>query len=173
MVAYRDPASEFNDALGEVLALVEAGRVEEALAALDALAPSDRHRAAVLSLRCEILLSLRQWAPAARIAEALAKAEPRQPAHWVHWAYAARRYASLADAEKILREASALHPGSAVIAFNLACYCAQSQRLEEALAFLRRAVELDEAYALAAKSDPDLAPLRTSLPPGHWLAAEE
>lgn len=168
MVAYRDPASEFNDAFREVGALLAAGQAENALAALDQLPQVDQNRVTVLTVRCEILLLLEQWAPASEIAAMLAKAEPREPAHWVHWAYATRRHVSLAAADRILREARELHPTSAVIAFNLACYCAQTKSLAEALELLRRAVALDERYAQAACTDPDLEPLRQSLSPDQW-----
>lgn len=169
MVAYRDPASEFNDAFAEAAALFVGGKTDEALAALNALPASEQTRVGVLALRCEILMSQGHWAPAATISEALAKADPRNPGHWVHWAYASRRHDSLAAAEKILREAIELHPAIAVIPFNLACYCAQSERFDESLIFLRRAIKLDEAFARLAQTDADLAPLRARLPADHWL----
>ena len=169
MVAYPDPASAFNDALSEVIHLMETRQLATALERLDGLPSVEQSRLEVLILRCEIFLGLEDWHRASILGEALAKVDPRNPAHWVHWAYATRRDTSLAEAERILREAYELHPTNATIAFNLACYCAQSQRLEESLAWLRRAVEQEARYAVAARNDPDLAPLREWLPPGHAI----
>ena len=167
MVAYPDPMNAFDDALAEAIRLTEARQLDAALARLDALPAAEQGRLELLALRCEIFLLQGDWRRASRIGAALAKADPRNPAHWVHWAYATRRDQSLVLAEKILEEAHALHPTNPTIAFNLACYCAQSQRLDDALAWLRRAVALEARFATVARSDPDLAPLRAWLSPGH------
>ncbi|MDB6126453.1 MAG: hypothetical protein JWM35_349 [Verrucomicrobia bacterium] len=169
MVAYPDPASAFNDALTDAIRLMEQRQMEDALERLDGLSPVEQGRIEVLVVRCEIFLAQENWPRAALFGAVLAKVDPRNPAHWVHWAYATRRDVSLAEAERILREAHGLHPTNATIAFNLACYCAQSQRLEESLAWLRRAIAQEPRYAAAARNDPDLAPLRTSLPSGHAI----
>jgi tetratricopeptide (TPR) repeat protein len=63
-------------------------------------------------------------------------------------------------ADDILKEAAEKFPDCATIQFNLACYAAQLGRRDEALIRLQRAIDLDNAYAALAKTDPDLEPLR-------------
>ena len=73
-----------------------------------------------------------------------------------------RRSVSLAAAKEILMRGVALHPREAIFHFNLACYEAQLGRLDDARVLLDTACALEETYVELAKTDADLAPLRTS-----------
>jgi hypothetical protein len=59
------------------------------------------------------------------------------------------------------------------IPYNLACYCAQTGRLEECKTWLKMAMNIDEkTVRRAAVDDPDLKPLWDSLG-GTWWKREE
>ena len=62
-------------------------------------------------------------------------------------------------AEGILLKARELHPESALIAFNLACYASVTGRMEDAKERLRNAIELDKDVRKLALDDEDLRPL--------------
>jgi tetratricopeptide (TPR) repeat protein len=71
--------------------------------------------------------------------------------------YEAERYA---DATAVLREGLAANPDSAPLHYNLACFAALAGETDDALAHLRRAVELRPQFRDAARDDEDLAPVR-------------
>jgi uncharacterized Ntn-hydrolase superfamily protein len=67
--------------------------------------------------------------------------------------------AAAADA---LREA-AVAKDEPMLLYNLACYESLAGRAEDAVAHLRRAVELDGSYRALAADDPDFEPVRAAL----------
>jgi Flp pilus assembly protein TadD len=135
------------------------GKPEEAARALDELPHDFQLAPEVLSLRTEIALAGGQWESAAGLARQLTQIEPRQAAHWVHWAFATRRQIDLAAARRILEDALQLFPEDALVHFNLACYAAQQGRFTDAAQLLGRAIALQPAMKEIATADPDLAPL--------------
>lgn len=136
------------------------GMVAEAAAELDRIDESDAQNLDVISLRLAVLHEQKNWPAVRDLAARLARRTPAEAAVWVTWAYATRRAESLAAAEKILREAEALHPQDATIQFNLGCYACQRGDLAAARSRVDRAIALDEKFAGLAAIDPDLAPLR-------------
>ncbi|MGH8092264.1 MAG: TPR end-of-group domain-containing protein [Chthoniobacterales bacterium] len=88
---------------------------------------------------------------------------PRDPGHFVHFAYATRRAKSIQAAHAILKRAEGLHPNDPTIQFNLACYEAQLGNLDEAKVNLERATRIDPKCRLLALADTDLEPLWDSL----------
>jgi tetratricopeptide (TPR) repeat protein len=81
---------------------------------------------------------------------------------WELWAplapaYGAGRYAEVADA---LREAVEAHPEYGMLFYNLACCESLTGKPTEAVAHLRRAIELGEEFRNDARSDADLDPIR-------------
>ena len=63
-------------------------------------------------------------------------------------------------AEAPARDPLADHPEAARLHYNLACYAALADRVDEAIEHLRRAVDLDPAAAAWARDDADLAGIR-------------
>ena len=51
----------------------------------------------------------------------------------------------------------------AMTLYNLGCVDSLAGRLDEALAHVRRAIELEPSYREHARSDPDLASIRAAL----------
>ena len=84
-----------------------------------------------------------------------------EPSAW-EWAFRASPLirSDPQRAAEILAEGLALHPGAAGLHYNLACLHAVQGRREEAIAALRRAVELKAEAAEWARADDDLAALR-------------
>jgi Flp pilus assembly protein TadD len=66
-----------------------------------------------------------------------------------------------AEAQEKLRPAAEKFPDNWLVQYNMACYACQLGEIEEARAFLARAIELGDAakVKLMALDDPDLLPL--------------
>lgn len=86
---------------------------------------------------------------------------------WTNWdlmrranvLYERHDYGAAADAMR-----DALERGEEpMVLYNLACYESLAGRGEDALAHLRRAVELDESYRTLAGEDPDFDPVRAEI----------
>jgi len=84
-----------------------------------------------------------------------------EPSAW-EWAFraAALIHSDPQRAAEVLAEGLALHPLAPGLHYNLACLHAVAGRREDALACLRRAIELGAEAAEWARSDQDLASLR-------------
>lgn len=143
---------------------LELGMVEEAAAELERIPASAAEDYDVRVLRALVLQEKKNWSKLEPIAASLARERPEEAGWWIMWAYAVRRAKSLADAEKILKEAEANHPKEATIQFNLGCYACQRGDLFKARAYVDCAIALDEHFREAAATDPDLAPLRDQAP---------
>jgi len=141
---------------------LELGMVEEAAAELDAVPELSASEFDVRVLRALVLQEQKQWVRLAPVAAGLVREKPDNAGWWIMWAYATRRSASLAAAEKILLDAEANHSKEATIQFNLGCYACQRGDLATARTRVDRAIALDEHFRDAAATDSDLAPLRES-----------
>ena len=133
---------------------------DEAVRALEEIDPEDRARTEVLAARVDCYMAAKKWRMAMEVAGHLIEVEPVNAAWWINLAYAARRADSLEKAEALLLQARKLHPNSAIITFNLACYACVSGRLEEAKVHLERAIGLDSRMRELALQDEDLQALR-------------
>ena len=136
---------------------------QEAVEELEELPESSKELAPVLIVWLEVYQHWQKWSEAESIATRLLEMEPDEPGWLVALAYATRRSRGLAFAYEILLPAGEKFPNCGTIQFNLACYCAQLGQLDEARKRLRRAIQLDKAFAAMAKSDPDLEALREEM----------
>ncbi len=139
---------------------LELGMLAEAAAELARIPAPERDAADAVAVRMALLHEQADWAELSRLAGEFTRREPGESAAWVTWAYATRRAVSLAAAEQILLTAETHHPAEATIQFNLGCYACQRGDLPAARERVARAIRLDEKFAAAAQTDPDLAPLR-------------
>jgi tetratricopeptide (TPR) repeat protein len=88
--------------------------------------------------------------------------EAFRPLGW-EWSSDAFPYFESGEPEKayeLLAEANEQHPDSPTVLYNLACAEALLGKKEEAVAHLRRAVELYEGYAEYARNDSDFDSIR-------------
>ncbi len=83
----------------------------------------------------------------------------------LRWDYLKRAYGSrnagrVEEGAAILAQGLERYPGDATILYDLACYESLAGRLDEALAHVRTALELDESLRPLAEGDSDLDALR-------------
>ena len=145
------------------LGWLELGNPAEALAELDRIDPEVQSEPAARAARLECLMVAKQWDAADPIGEALCAECPGEVHFWLHFAYTARRRTggSLEEAYEILAPMRAVFPDEWLIAYNLACYLCQMNRLDEAEELLAEARMMSgEKVEQLAADDEDLAPLR-------------
>lgn len=141
------------------------GMLAEAAAELERIPAPDRDKVEVLNLRLMVLQAQENWPELARISAMVVTRAPENAGAWITWAYATRRAASLAAAEKILLEAEIRHPQEPTIQFNLGCYACLQGRMLAASRRVKQAIAIDPQFKQAAASDPDLIALRDYVPP--------
>lgn len=150
-------------ALTAALGWIELGNAREALAELDGVSPENQNHPGVLDVRWVALAELKHWDEALAVGRKLVDVSPGNVSGWLHRAYALRRVkgGGLPQAWEALLPAAEKFPRQLLVAFNLACYACQMQRLDEARQWLRRAVEIgDEKQVMTmALADSDLEPL--------------
>ena len=136
---------------------------QEAVEELEELPEPFREQPPVLTVWLEVYQLWEKWAEAEFVAARLFEMQPEQPDWAVALAYATRRNRGLTIANDILEQAVDRFPDCGTIQYNLACYAAQLGRADEALARLRRAIDLDKDFESLAKTDPDLEPIRSMI----------
>jgi hypothetical protein len=143
---------------------LELGNATEAGEELARVSSPHLNHPDVLEVRWEVCAAGRSWDAAADVAEQLVAVAPDRVSGWVHRAFAIRRMrqGGLPLAWAALRPAWERFPNVPVIPYNLACYAAQSGRLDEAWDWLGRAVTAAgdvQCVKAQALRDPDLEPL--------------
>lgn len=146
--------------------LSELGLYQEAVDELESLPVEIKETTVVLASWLELYQHWHKWAEALSVAQRLTELEPDEPNWAIALAYATRRTCGLGLAREVLQSAVEKFEHCAAIHFNLACYAAQVGELDEAKVRLTRAIELDREFASLAKTDPDLAPIRSDDRPG-------
>jgi len=142
---------------------LELGNAREAEAELARIPPGLRLHPDVLQVRWHIHARARDWERCVQIANASVQLDRSRPESWIHRSFALHELKRTQEAFDQLQPAANRFPAVWTVPYNLACYCAQLGRLEDARAWLRKAMALDAATVRrAAAEDPDLAPLRTS-----------
>jgi hypothetical protein len=92
------------------------------------------------------------------VAEVLCRLLPHTPFGWIHLAYALHELRRTREAYNVLIPIVDRFPEEYVIRYNLACYSCQMDCLEEARAWLNKAVGIIGAPTIKemASKDPDL-----------------
>jgi predicted Zn-dependent protease len=143
---------------------LELGNPAEARAELAGLAPGHQAHPQVLELRWFIACEEKDWETGLEIARQTLRQSPDQVFGYVHQAYSLRRIqgGGLKAAYDALRPAADRFPQEEIVPYNLACYCAQMGKLDEAWAWLQRALRAAKDPAIVVQrtfQDDDLAPL--------------
>lgn len=141
--------------------LSELGLYQEAVEELESLPIEIRETTVVLASWLELYQHWHKWAEALAVAQRLTELEPDESNWVIALAYAMRRARGLTLARQVLQNAVEKFANCAAIHFNLACYASQLGELEEARTRLTQAIELDREFATLAKTEPDLAPIRS------------
>lgn len=115
----------------------------------------------VLVTRCEIYAKAKNWDAVTIIADTLVKMMPEESSGWIQRSFAMHEFKRTQEAFDLLLPVADKFPKVPFIPYNLACYCAQLGRLEDARKWLMRSYETGGANAikLMALDDPDLEPL--------------
>jgi tetratricopeptide (TPR) repeat protein len=136
---------------------------QEAVQELEELPESSRELPTVLMVWLEVYQHWQKWSEAESVAARLLEMEPEEPSWSIALAYATRRSRGLVFANELLQRAGVKFPNCGTIQFNLACYAAQLGQLDDARQRLDRAIQLDQGFAVMAKTDPDLAAIRNEI----------
>jgi tetratricopeptide (TPR) repeat protein len=149
--------------LSAAIGWMELGDAVEAEAELDRITAAQQTHPDVLEVRWIVLAQNRRWDAALETSRALLQRAPQRCTGWLHQAYSLRRAVKngLQQAWKALLPAYEKFPREPTIPYNLSCYACQLDQLEEARAWLRRALKLGgkEKVKQMALDDPDLEPL--------------
>jgi len=142
----------------------ELGSPREAISEIREMSLVGREKAEVLEVLWQLHAELQEWPESLIAAERLVEVAPDRSFGWVHRAYSLRRSpgGGLTAAWHALRPAADQFPEEQIIPYNLACYAAQMNRLDEAWSWLQRAMETAKeirAVKLMALADEDLKPL--------------
>jgi len=145
--------------LEAALGYLHLGMPQDAHEELEAIPPERKAEPIVLRARAYIYHQTGDWEALRDVSALLVSILPGDSQHWIWLGYAARRCDSINEAERILLDAVAHHPGDATLHFNLACYAAQTERVPLARQRLAEAIRLDPTITKLAVDDPDLHPL--------------
>jgi tetratricopeptide (TPR) repeat protein len=128
---------------------------------LENITPQLRAHPDVLKVRFNIYLMGKHFELATAAADGLVKMLPEDSEGWIHRSYALHEMGRTAEAQEKLRPAAEKFPDNWLVQYNMACYACQLGEIEEARAFLARAIEWGDAdkVKLMALDDSDLAPL--------------
>jgi hypothetical protein len=143
---------------------MELGNHVEAGEEIARLAPEVMEHPDVLDVRWSVCATGQSWEAALAVAETLVRVAPERSSGWIQRAYALRRvrHGGLQLAWAALRPAHEKFPREELIPYNLACYAAQSGRLEAAWDWLTKAVAVSGDVKMIkerALRDGDLQPL--------------
>jgi tetratricopeptide (TPR) repeat protein len=141
------------------------GNTAEAQQELEKLSPETGTHPEVLRVRYHLYEKNRRWEQASEIAQLLCEALPESPFGWIHLAYALHELRRTREAYNVLIPVVDRFPEEYVMRYNLGCYSCQMGNLEEARAWLKKAVSLAGAETIKqmAITDPDLEKLRGEL----------
>jgi|SRR5579859_5469019 len=141
------------------------GNLVEAEQELQKLSPARGTHPDVLRVKHHLHQQSKQWEAAAETARLLCQIVPESPFGWIHFAYALHELKRTREAYEVLLPVVDRFGEEYVIRYNLACYCCQLGQLDEARAWLKKAIELagPETIKEMALSDADLEGLRDEI----------
>jgi tetratricopeptide (TPR) repeat protein len=141
---------------------IELGNYVEADAELDKIAQEFRAHPDVLGVRWCICAKAGKWETCVDLAAAVVAADPKRPSGWIQRSFALHELKRTQEALDLLEPAANLFLDEWNIRYNLACYACQLGKHDEALEWLKDALDLAEdkkAVKTMAMDDKDLEPL--------------
>ncbi len=146
---------------------LELGNAREAADELARLSTASRQHPEALHLEWQIHARNHSWEQSLPFCEALIRTCPQHPDGWISLSFSLHELRRTAEARDNLLGVLSDFPDHPTMRYNLACYEAQLGNLDAARHWLDSALALPgaEHLKLAAKTDPDLAPLRNAPPP--------
>ena len=161
MNSLQDPALQVR--LRAVAGWMELGLPADGLVELEGLPDPIKEHPELLKLRFNILRPLRRFAEALDTAERLTTAAPGDKWGWLYRSHALHWLGRSNEAYSRLQPLRGKFPTSFELPYDLACYCAQTGRIDEARVLIKESISLSgrkelDVLAMAGK-DPDLQPL--------------
>lgn len=148
---------------------LELGNWREANEELEKITPALRAHPNVLEARYEIYAAAKRWEECLDIAEAIVKLVPRKSFGWIRRSFALHELKRTQDAFEKLSPVAERFSKEWVIPYNLACYCAQLGRQDEAREWFKKAMAIEEdEVRRVGIDDPDLQPLWDSMSGSVW-----
>lgn len=137
---------------------LELGNPKEALAELALIAEASRNDPQVLETKWQIFARTDNWSESLPVAQTFCEVAPELPQGWLHQAVSLYRLNRTQEAWDLLLPMAKKFPKSWVVAYDLACYACQLDRVEEGRRWLRKAFRLGESaeVKLLALADSDL-----------------
>jgi tetratricopeptide (TPR) repeat protein len=136
---------------------------------IEQIAPEFRADPRVLEVRLQIYWAAKKWEACVEIAGALVQLKPGNDYGWIGRSFGLHELKRTQEAYDLLLPAKEAFPKNWTIPYNLACYCAQLNRLEEAQIWFRKAIAINEQVVKReAVDDPDLKPLCDSMSGMLW-----
>jgi tetratricopeptide (TPR) repeat protein len=152
---------------------LELGNHHEANEELEKISPAMRGHPDVLELRWQVYAHEQKWEACVDIARAIMSLDPDRDTGWIHHSYALHLLKRTEEAYTHLVTVADDFPGNWHVPYNLACYCAQLGRCDEAQEWFKKAVAInDKEVPLAGIDDPDLKPLWDSMSTTFWKKAD-
>ncbi|MDB6124116.1 MAG: hypothetical protein JWQ71_3109 [Pedosphaera sp.] len=140
---------------------VELGNPAEANAELEKIPRKFRSHPDVLNIKWAIHAKEENWNRCLKIATTLVKTARRRSRSWLQYSIALYRLHRTEKAYDNLVQVVNKFPDDWIMRYELACFCAQLGKLEEAWNWLDQACQVGVAKAVKrmAVTDPDLEPL--------------
>jgi tetratricopeptide (TPR) repeat protein len=136
---------------------------------LEQITPELKAHPKVLLVRLQIYWSKKNWEGCVEIAGAVVKLCPDIADGWIGRSYALHELKRTQEAFDLLSLAKNKFPENHTITYNLACYCSQLNRLDEAQDWFKKAMAINEQIVKRmAIDDLDLKPLWDSMSGTMW-----
>ena len=136
---------------------------------LEQITPEFRADPRVLEVRLQIYWAAKKWEACVEIAGALVRLKPGNEYGWIGRSFALHELKRTEEAYDLLLPANDKFLKNWTVPYNLACYCAQLNRLDEAQIWFKKALAINEHIVKReAIDDPDLKPLRDSMSGTLW-----
>jgi len=169
VTALKDPGVQLR--LRAVAGWMELGLPDDGLAELGGLPAELQTHPEILKVRFSILRPLRRYTEALDTAEQITARAPADKWGWLYKSHALHWLGRSGEAYAQLHPLRARFPKAFEVPYDLACYCAQTDRVEEARALIQECLALSgtkrtEVRAMATQ-DPDLRPLWPELLAGE------
>lgn len=132
------------------------GMPKEALRELNSIPKDKQNTAAVLRSRIRILLHLKKWKQAERLAIRGLRLYPEENEFMVQRAFALHQQEKGNEAVQVILDAPEWIRRTGILHYNLACYEAQLGDITTARQCIRVAFEMNSSFKKNAKRDPDL-----------------
>jgi tetratricopeptide (TPR) repeat protein len=143
---------------------LELGLHLEANEELEKISPEMRVHPDVLEIRWQIYAKEKRWQACAEIGNAIMTADPDRSFGWMHHSFALHALKRTEEAYIHLATVVDDFPDKWLIPYNLACYCSQLGRFQEAQSWFKKAIAInDKDVPKKGIDDPDLKPMWDNL----------